>query len=495
MRKIGKFEWRILLALILIALLPLAFTTFLVEKLVGESMSVGLNEQVLQGLRTGVELYKEVIESRLKLARAQGQAAARDNVLQEAIRNGDMERIRQVLEDLLAANPGIADARLLAEQEEVLRVHSPQDFPEERYRFRSESWRLAGDHRLELTLVMDRQFLQDSEELRDLVVKLEEVKKGFSAWHSAYYRLFLFIYLWILLTSVALGVWLARSVTGRVARLVEATRAAAGGDLEARVPVRGRDEIGELSASFNVMLDEIRRGRDRIVYLEKISAWQGLARRLAHEIKNPLTPIQLAIQELHRSYRGDDPAFLYKLNESLEIVEEEVATLRRLVETFSEFAKMPPLQAETVEINTFLSDFLRHNPHLAGKVELRAGTPATVKLDRNLMGRVLVNLIQNGLEATGDDKPVELEVEAGESWVTVQVADRGPGLSAEARERLFQPYFTTKPDGTGLGLAIVKKIILQHGGEIGIQDREGGGTIFNLRLRAERGATVPVTGG
>jgi two-component system nitrogen regulation sensor histidine kinase NtrY len=490
LRLASKFEWRIMLALLLTAVLPLIFTAFLVERLVRESMAVGINDQVISGLQTGVDLYKEVIESRLKIARLQGQAAARDSLLRSCLEKGELDQVQQLLEDLLAATEGAVRVSLLAGGQPVLRAESPRQFSEEKYRFRQESWRLPADHQLVMTLAIERDFLQAADELRDLVVKLEEVKKNFSAWQSAYYRLFLFIYVWILATVVALAVLMARSVTRRVSRLVKATRAVASGNLEARVPVSGQDEIGELLASFNVMLDEIRRGRDRIVYLEKISAWQGMARRLAHEIKNPLTPIQLAIQELHRSYRGGDPAFQNKLNLSLEIVEEEIRTLRRLVETFSEFSKMPPLQAETVEINAFLEEFLLHHPHLAGMIQLKRSQPALVKLDRGLITRVLVNLIQNAVEAAGENRPVDLEVETGSAWVTLRVADRGPGLSPEAKEKLFQPYFTSKPQGTGLGLAIVKKIVLQHGGEISAGDRPGGGAVFSIQLRAEAGTEV-----
>jgi len=344
---------------------------------------------------------------------------------------------------------------------------------------------MPDGHTLQITMVIEKKFLAASDSLRELVLTLENVQGNFQPWKMSYYRLFLFIYIWILVAAVVLGLLLSRSVTRRVASLARATKLAGAGDLTVRVPVKGADEVGELSESFNLMLDEIHRSRDRIMYLERISAWQGIAQRLAHEIKNPLTPIQLAVQELHRSYRGEDQAFIGKLDDSLEIVEEEVGTLRRLVETFTEFSRMPEIQPDSTELNAFVSDFLKHNLHIASRVVFEPGQEVWVRLDRSMMGRVLINLVNNGIDASGPDDDVYLEVGRGNGWGTLRVIDKGAGLPPEARDRIFQPYFTTKTEGTGLGLAIVKKIVLQHGGEISVEDGESSGTVFEIRLRAQ----------
>jgi two-component system nitrogen regulation sensor histidine kinase NtrY len=492
MLRIRKFEWKIILALLMTAAAPLVITVFLVDRLVEESMAVGVNERVLSGLQAGVDLYKETIESRIKIVRLQGRALAQDSVFQAAIGKGELEQARQRIVDLVAGNPSVSRVRVLAGDGVVVEGKSPREFPDTRFKSKTEELDLPDGHRLEVTYVIGRGFLAASDKLRELVLTLENVRENFQPWTIGYYRLFLFIYVWILVAAVVLGLLLSRSVTRRVANLVRATRQAARGDLNARVPVKSRDEIGSLSESFNRMMDEIQRGRDRIVYLEKISSWQEIARRLAHEIKNPLTPIQLAVQELHRSYRGDDPQFLSKLNDSVEIVEEEVGTLRRMVETFSEFAKMPAVQAVPVELSAFVAEFIKHSPHISSRVEFKPGPHLVgVRLDKDMMRRVLTNLVTNGLEACEPDGVVRLEVERGDGWGTLRVIDRGKGLSKEDRDRIFQPYFTTKRDGTGLGLAIVKKIVLQHGGEISVEDGEGSGTIFTVRLRTDDATSYP----
>ncbi len=486
MKLLGKFEWKIISALLLTAAAPLVFTFFMVDRLVEESMSVGLNDQVLSGLRSGVDLYKEVIESRMRIARLRGEHAAKDDAIAKELESGDVAGLRARLEDLVASASWISEARLVHDSKDLVRVQSPLSLPGDRWKSKTESWPIDDTHSLEMTFVISQDFLDSSEELRSLVLTLENLKENFQPWKMGYYRLFLFFYFFILVAAVILGYLLARSVTKRIAKLVGATKLASGGDLTVRVGVRSGDEIGLLADSFNQMMDDIQRGRDRIVYLEKISSWQEIARRMAHEIKNPLTPIQLVVQELHRSYHGQDEGFRQKLDDSLEIVEEEVGTLRRMVETFSEFARMPSVKPEPVDLNDFVTEFLKLHPQYEGRVEGNvAEQPAPVQLDRALMGRVLSNLIDNGLHASPNGEKVQVQVALAYGWALVSVKDQGIGLSQEAHERLFQPYFTTKAEGTGLGLAIVKKIVLQHGGEIGVTDGEEAGTVFTIRLRLE----------
>ncbi len=483
MLRLEKFEWKIILALLMTAVAPLVITVVLGERLVEESMLIGLNEQVISGLRSGVELYKENIESRIRIVRLQGEALSKDSGFQRSVRGGAWDKVGEYLDGALSSNHSIARVRVLAGPDTVIDQKSSLSFPEEQWKGKTESWPLSDGHRLEVTFVISKSFLEASEKLRQLVVTLESLKANIKPWKAGYYRLFLFIYIWILLAAVGVGVWLSRSVTKRVSALVDATKAAASGDLSVRVPVTGQDEIGLLTTSFNYMLNELYRTRDRIVYLEKVSSWQEIARSLAHEIKNPLTPIQLAVQELHSSYRGDDPVFLSKLNDSLEIVEEEVAALRRMVENFSEFAKMPVVQFMLVDLNAYVADFVRHNPQLAPRVRFTPGEkPLSVNLDRDLMRRVLLNLINNGLEASEPDGLVEIQLGQGPGWVNLRVIDRGIGLTKEVRERLFRPYFTTKATGTGLGLAFVKKVILQHGGEISVEEGAPKGTVMTIRL-------------
>ncbi len=248
------------------------------------------------------------------------------------------------------------------------------------------------------------------------------------------------------------------------------------------------------------MVREVRESRDRIVYLEKISGWQDVARRLAHEIKNPLTPMKLAFQQLEARWqksdaRDRDPDFGKLVADAGEIVRDEIGTLQRLVDEFSSFAKLPEVRPEPADLAEFVDDFLRTSPQLQEQAEIevvKAAGPCPVALDRTLMRRVLTNLCANAVEAAHPGRAhVHLGVARARDRAVLTVADEGPGIERPLRERIFDPYFTTKGSGTGLGLAIVKKIVLQHGGEIQVGDRPGGGASFSVVLPLRERTDVP----
>jgi two-component system, NtrC family, nitrogen regulation sensor histidine kinase NtrY len=256
-------------------------------------------------------------------------------------------------------------------------------------------------------------------------------------------------------------------------------------------PGRSSDELAGLARAFNAMVREVRESRDRIVYLEKISGWQDVARRLAHEIKNPLTPMKLAFQQLERSWkkspaRDADPALGKAVKDAGEIVRDEIGTLQRLVEEFSSFAKLPEVRPAPADLGTFVEEFVRTSPQIAEKADVevvRAAPECPAALDRALMRRVLSNLCSNAIEAALPGRArIHLGIARTRDRAVLTVADEGPGIDRAVRERIFDPYFTTKGTGTGLGLAIVKKIVLQHGGEIQVGERPGGGASFSVVL-------------
>jgi nitrogen fixation/metabolism regulation signal transduction histidine kinase len=250
------------------------------------------------------------------------------------------------------------------------------------------------------------------------------------------------------------------------------------------------------------MLTEVETSRARIEYLQRISAWQEMARRLAHEIKNPLTPIQLAVQDIHRRYDGDNREYRALLDTALEVVEDEVGTLRRLVSEFSDFARLPQADLEPADLSEFLRE-LSDRPLLADeerlsdvgppteeavRVDFELPTePAPARIDRQMLRRVLINLVRNAAQAITEAKrPGRVLVRLTrdrDSW-NLDVEDDGPGIAPELRSAIFDPYVTTKTDGTGLGLAIVKKIVIEHRGTISATESALGGARLRVRLPA-----------
>jgi nitrogen fixation/metabolism regulation signal transduction histidine kinase len=307
---------------------------------------------------------------------------------------------------------------------------------------------------------------------------------------------------------VGVGTFFARGVTVRIDELAEATHRVGAGDLSVRVKARGADEIADFARAFNRMLAEVEAGRARIEYLQRIGAWQGMARRLAHEIKNPLTPIQLAVQEIHRRYQGQDPEYEKLLDTSLEIVEDEVGTLRRLVTEFSDFARLPRADLADADLREFLErqrerltlgdDEARDSERdsqldLAPGVGLgfdlpKDGKPAMVLLDHLMFRRVLINLVRNAMQAIGPAGAGKGEVRvslrrSGNYW-EIDVDDNGPGIDPDLHGAVFDPYVTSKNEGTGLGLAIVKKIVMEHGGTVRALDGPLGGARVEVKLPA-----------
>ena len=264
------------------------------------------------------------------------------------------------------------------------------------------------------------------------------------------------------------------------------------GDLDVRAAAQGRDELASLARAFNLMLDELAQAQQRVAYLQRIGAWQGMARRIAHEIKNPLTPIQLAVQQLREKDPQTDPRFSAMLRTSVEIVEDEVEGLRRMVSSFSQFAKVPQVRVASEPLSRVLGEFERAYGHLGEDEggELRVSLPdedPEVMADRQLLKQALVNLVENAVLSAREVQPggvkVEVSAKVEAEFVVLAVDDNGPGIAAEQRERVFEPYETSRKSGTGLGLAIVKKIVLDHGGEIWIDASPLGGARFVLRLR------------
>lgn len=290
----------------------------------------------------------------------------------------------------------------------------------------------------------------------------------------------------VLLVSAA-GIVVARRFTRRIYTLVSGTRLVAAGDLDSRVELPGRDELAELARAFNRMLEDLQNDREQIAYLQRVSTWQDVARKLAHEIKNPLTPIQLAVQQCVSSYRGDDERYGRLLGDAEEIVTEEISSLRRLVDAFRTLGQLPRVEARPMDLGVVVDD-LEKDPTLLGHIAIRRpDQPAMIRGDRMLLRRVLTNLVENGMHAgqgADRDGAVAIRWSQRDGRVRLTVDDEGPGVPPDKRGKIFEPYVTHKEQGTGLGLTISKKIALEHRGslELASDPSPMGGARFVLTL-------------
>jgi two-component system, NtrC family, nitrogen regulation sensor histidine kinase NtrY len=291
-----------------------------------------------------------------------------------------------------------------------------------------------------------------------------------------------------LLFAAALAHSMSRRIAGPIRDLTEATRRVAAGDLEARVSTNARDELRELVESFNQMAGDLDRQRRDLERSNRLAAWAEMARQVAHEVKNPLTPIQLSAEHLRRVYGDSSVDFASTLATCTDTILKQVGALRRLVTEFSAFARPPAAVLEPQPLGPIVKGAVE--PYLPGlpmgvhlSLDLPAGIP-DVQVDRRLFERAVLNLLENALQAVGDRGEIAVSLRATDRRVELEVADSGAGLDPEVKVRLFEPFFSTKTSGSGLGLTLVKKIAEDHGGGVSLESPPGGPTRARLWLPA-----------
>jgi two-component system nitrogen regulation sensor histidine kinase NtrY len=300
-----------------------------------------------------------------------------------------------------------------------------------------------------------------------------------------------------LIGVVLIGLLVARRTARDLDQLVAGSLAAARGDLDHRVPVRSEDEIGAVAAAFNFMMEDLRVSKERLVIAERIAAWQEIARRLAHEIKNPLTPIQMAMDTLRKTWKKKHPSFDEILEESTATVMEEADRLKHIVSEFSAFARMPKPEFQRLDLNELVRSALALYQGGAAPVEIKLFPQLPqIDADKNQLNQVVLNLVENARDAIGQRTNGRIVVstrlgEAGDRAVLI-VEDNGPGIPPDLKDKVFAPYFTTKhaKGGTGLGLAIVHRIVSDHGGRIAVGDAAGGGARFAIELPLRNGTAL-----
>jgi signal transduction histidine kinase len=292
---------------------------------------------------------------------------------------------------------------------------------------------------------------------------------------------------------LALAALLAQSMSRRISEplrdLTRATRRVAEGDLEAQVEARSQDELRTLVESFNQMARDLRRQRRDLERSNRLAAWAEMARQVAHEVKNPLTPIQLSAEHLQRVWSDGTADFGAALQTCTDTILKQVRTLRGMVTEFSAFARPPAPALERHDLGAIVEDAARpYRAALPPGVELAVEPEPVppVRADRRLVERALVNLLENALQAVGDSGRITVRVarRADPDRVEVVVEDTGPGVAADMRDRIFEPFFSTKTSGSGLGLALVKKIAEDHDGGVTLESAPGQPTRAVLWLPA-----------
>lgn len=287
--------------------------------------------------------------------------------------------------------------------------------------------------------------------------------------------------------GVLLSWWATARITWPVKRLAESAGKVAAGNWGVTVDVTTHDEIGKLAAAFNRMTHELVEQRERLVQSERVAAWRELARRLAHELKNPLFPLQITVENMRRAREQYPDQFDEVFREGSSTLLAELANLKQIISRFSDFAKMPAPAMQRVQLNDLAAETVKLfqaqlaqsniTPRLELDPQLRE-----IMADPEQMTRVLRNLTLNAIDAMPKGGTLTIRTMTNDGGVRIEVADTGQGLTPEECERLFTPYYTTKTHGTGLGLAIVQSVVSDHRGRISVASEPGKGAAFRIDL-------------
>ena len=291
-----------------------------------------------------------------------------------------------------------------------------------------------------------------------------------------------------ILVAVLASLWFAARVTRPVESLAQAARRVAAGDLAAKVDVETGDELGELAAAFNRMTEDLLQQKERTVQAERVAAWRELARRLAHELKNPLFPLQVTVENLIRAKEKAPELFEEVFVEGTTTLLAEISNLKTIIGRFSEFSRMPQPQRKPTQVNDVVRSVLRvfqaqlqEKSQIAVHTELDSQLPE-ISADPELLHRALSNLVLNAIDAMPQGGDLTLSTDAADERIEISVSDTGSGLTEEECGRLFTPYYTSKQHGTGLGLAIVQSVVSDHGGRISVESAKEKGTTFRIEL-------------
>jgi nitrogen fixation/metabolism regulation signal transduction histidine kinase len=287
-----------------------------------------------------------------------------------------------------------------------------------------------------------------------------------------------------LLAALILSLVLSRSLTRPLSELAREAGAVVHGEPKP-VIARGSRELVAFADAFNRAIADLAGLRKRLAATERIAARREIARRVAHEIKNPLAPIRAAVETLRRLRSRQDPAFDGYFDEATRTVLDEVARITNIVGEFTRFARLPPPNPGPVDVVELLRSVVNLYAANGPPIELFSEPCPIIQADRDQLVQLVTNLVQNAQHAAGASDAGKIRVDVQPipaEHVTITVSDNGPGLAPDMKDRLFEPYATTKTEGTGLGLAIAQRIALEHGGDLNYRDAPAGGAIFEARF-------------
>jgi nitrogen fixation/metabolism regulation signal transduction histidine kinase len=462
---VNRIRTRLLLAFLLATVVPLIATLWIMTSLLEQSLGFATTEQLdrlstaLQD--TGRHYYQQARDNLRTLAETNSLPHQTFSAVDRATWPENVADFWQSGEPERFSIAGLGGSRL-----DYFVRHS------------NEVWAYTRD----LGNVRLDDLSNEYREARKLVQLAEErdLRRGFITT-----LLVLVISVWLI--SFVWMIYLSNRVSRPIQQLTAGLAQLAAGNLDTRIESSADDEVGRAIRAFNRTAAELEQNRERLVYLTQIASWQALARKMAHELKNSLTPIRLTVEEILARQPSSDRPFM---EEAVRIVVSEVESLERRVRAFSEFSSEPALRLSSLDINATIQERVSllkpAHANVQYRLDLELSLP-DARCDADRVKGILTNLLENAAEAAGPRGEILIRSFADTGKLRVEVHDSGPGLSAEARQTLFEPTISFKDRGMGLGLSIARKDALLCGGDLMLIDGKLGGAAFLLTLPADNG--------
>ena len=509
-RKPGsRFKSRLIMFFVLIALLSSIPQALLSVRFVNSAINFWLEARIGEALRGGLAISLEYYRGAVENLRKFNSSPLMSFILEDMDRNPERmwKNVRTVNSEVQFIQIFDADgSELLFRGEPQGRLRSLGTFDEQTGDLPKEDredasiLRNAAVYRLDggsYTVVVGRVLPEGFDSQASSLTESLEIFSQLNRYKRLFRLVLIFFYFFfsfpIFLLSILVSFLLTEEIIRPIVNLEEATRRVAEGDFSFRILSRSADELSHLVGSFNRMVSELSHSREKLKQSEKISAWQEIAQRLAHEIKNPLTPIKLSAQRILKKYSADSGAaageFQKVLQASISSIVREVDNLNDLLVEFREFARLPMPRLQSVHLRELVEEVVEMYRNLSSEVTFDSShisEDSIVRADPGHINQVLANLIRNAVQAMpkGGEVSIRSAVVNKEDrrLCRIWIKDTGSGIPEEIRGRVFEPYFTSKADGAGLGLAIVERIVFDHDGNIWFETQEGVGTTFIIDL-------------
>jgi len=510
---ISRFEFKLIIIFLALLLIPTATFMYLTNRILTASLGFLANERMEEALGEGLEIGRHLVELEQKEPEAVAEEIRSQLKIQgQFFEHDNQQQIQQYLKSKMYVGAHIKSISIINSEGEIWA--STGEISKGEIDGKGLMQRINHEKRTFLIINEDCvcsviPVMNNGSSIGAVVVSQNieaELAKGINdissalkvysglgilhddlqktTWMMLVALVFLFTFL-----SIVIALFLARSITKPILVLVKGAEEIAGGNLDYQVQTKAKGEIGTLVEAFNSMTVDLKENRRKLLQAERVAAWKDIARRIAHEIKNPLTPIQLAIFRLRRNLNTEHEKYVKLFDECSDTIVNEIENLRNLADEFSKFAKMPEPNFQPCDVNKLVRETLGLYENLPNGINIDAQLAPELpqaNLDEGQIKQVLHNIIKNAIEAMPNGGKLQVITGLDDDKISIEITDTGCGMSEEVKSKLFTPYFTTKQKGTGLGMAIVQRIIEQHDGEIDVESQEGVGTTVGILLKSNR---------